>query len=83
MNESGHYRGIHLVVFNTFHGYVDSAKVFDTYKSSDLFEDFIINHPIPDGFLVFAACMDECTFNMSEKVKEWFEDMGSQLISKL
>ena len=33
-NESGHFRGLHIVVINPFTGEVEWCQVFDTYKSS-------------------------------------------------
>ena len=40
-NENEHYRGLHIVVFNPYNGLVDSAQVFDTYKTSTNLENFI------------------------------------------
>ena len=31
----------------------------------------------PKGYLVLAACKDECSTNLSLKAKEWFKSMGS------
>ena len=59
-NENDHYRGLHVVIFNPFEGLIESAKVFDTYKRSAAFDDFI-GAQIPQGYIVVAACMDECT----------------------
>ena len=40
-NESGHLRGLHIVVISPINGKVISAKVFDTYKSSAGLNDFL------------------------------------------
>ena len=40
-NESGHYRGLHIVIINPFTGIVESAQVFDTYKTSKRLNEFI------------------------------------------
>ena len=40
-NEVGNYRGLHFVLVNPSNGNVEFAKVFDTYTSSDAFENFI------------------------------------------
>lgn len=38
---------------------------------------------IPDGFIIIASCQDECTTAMSERVKQWFEHLGSKEIRNL
>lgn len=77
-NEDGHYRGIHLVIIDPSTGEKKYSEVFDTYKSSDKFDTFIDNqHLHPEGFIVAAACKDECVTNLSKKAKKWFSDMGS------
>ena len=43
---------------------------------------FIYN-AIPKGFIVIAACMDDCVTQLSNKSKCWFADMGSQEIWNL
>ena len=40
-NENGHYRGLHIVIINPHTGKVSRAKVFDTYKSAERFDEFI------------------------------------------
>lgn len=37
-NESGHFRGLHVVIINVSDGKVEFAKAFDTYKTSKEFE---------------------------------------------
>ena len=71
MNENNHYRGIHIVLINPENGRVESAKVFDTYKSSKIFDQFI-EDGIPDCYIVIAACKDEGTKSLSTKAIEWF-----------
>ena len=63
-NEEGHYRGLHIVIINPKTGIVENAKVFDTYKSSDEFDDFI-SSGIPYGYIIVAACKDECSRRLS------------------
>ena len=70
-NENGHNRGLNIVVINPITGQVDLAISFDTHKSSDCFEAFI-NMNLAIGSIVVAACKDDCTVNLSDKVKNWF-----------
>ena len=72
-------RGLHIAVINTLTGHVETAQVFDTYKSSEEF-DIFVNKEIPRGFIIIAACKDECTTSLSDAAKVWFEKMGSSLI---
>ena len=55
-NESGHDRGLHIVVANESTGAVEAGEVFDTHKSSIALEQFISQNPLPMGFIVVAAC---------------------------
>ena len=83
-NESGHFRGLHIVVINPLDCSVVFAKVFDTYASSDGFDNFIRTSKIPEGFIIVAACKDDCTAKLSDKAKTWFTtNMGSKEISQL
>ena len=67
-NSSGHYRGLHVVLYNKTQGKAVFSKVFDTYKSSEELEDFIARyeHNIerPENILI-VACKDECTTGLS------------------
>lgn len=54
------------------------ARCFDTYISSTLFDQTIID--IPDGYIVAVACKDEFMTSLSESGKKWFESMGSKKI---
>ena len=67
-NESGHFRGLHIVVINSLDGKVEMTKVFDTYKSSEGFNKYL-THDIPDGYIIIAACSDECISNLSYDFK--------------
>lgn len=58
------------------------ARVFDTYKSSLAFDHFV-KHDVPDGFIVVAACKDDCVTKLSKAAKQWFRDMGSKEIDQL
>lgn len=81
-NENHHFRGLHVVIFDPQAGTVVLAKAFDTYKTSEEFELHIVKE-FPPGLIVAAACMDECITNLSEKAKQWFEDLGSKEIRNL
>ena len=67
-NEHNHYRGLHIVVINPSNGKVEMAKVFDTYKTSNAFDNFI-DERIPHGYVVIAACKDDCVTKLSRKGK--------------
>ena len=47
------------------------AKIFDTYKSSSALESFIETKltDLKFGDIIIAACKDECSSNLSDKVK--------------
>lgn len=75
-NENDNYRGLHVVVINPTNGEVCWAVVFDTYKSSDALNEFILRG-LPVGYIVVAACKDECSTNMSVHARILFTDMGS------
>ena len=47
---------------------VQGARVFDTYQTSVALEGFI-KKDIPHGFIIVAACKDECVTNLSPTVK--------------
>lgn len=81
-NENNHYRGLHIVIFNPVSGMVQWAKAYDTYKSVQAFDEFIDN-PIPAGYIIIAACMDECATNLSKQAKFWFSNMGSKEIADI
>ena len=78
-NESGHHRGLHIVVISPIDCKVMKAKVFDTYKSSAGINDFI-NKDMKPGSIVACACKDECVSNLSDKAKHFFSCMGSKQI---
>lgn len=81
-NENEKYRGLHVVIINSESGGIASAQVFDTHESSLAFEEFI-KIKIPQGFIVVAACKDECAKKLSKKARDWFVQMGSIQINKL
>lgn len=74
-----------MVIFDPFKGVVVLAKVFDTYKYSKGFDDFIngFGSNIPKDFIVIGACMDECVSNLSQEAKTWFGKLGSLEIHDL
>ena len=61
---------------------VTTSKVFDTYKSSSDLDAFT-REIIPDGYIVVAACKDECTQKLSERGRRWFQSLGSVEIKDL
>ena len=81
-NGKGHDRGVHIVIINPSSGKVQYAVVFDTYEGSEEFDDFVSNR-IPTGYIVIAACKDDCMTKLSPKGKQFFIDLGSQEIEKL
>ena len=72
-----------MIIFNPFQARVELARVFDTYKDPEHFEKFIDTFDIPEGYMVLAACMDECVKNLSEAGKQWFVKLGSKEILNL
>ena len=71
---------MNVVVFDPKLGLVAYAQIFDTYTSSEPFEEFIwglkkINY---NNFIVITACKDECTTKLSETVRYWYDKMGSK-----
>ena len=81
-NENNHLRGLHIVIVNPTSGKVESAKAFDTYKSSDKLDDFLENSEViqKEGYIVAAVCRDECVSKLSSNAKKWFLGMGSKEI---
>ena len=53
------------------------AQVFDTYKSSKNFENFLQKQIITSGHIIVAACKDDCVNNLSVKIKKWFYKMAA------
>ena len=58
-------RGLHIVVINPANGKTRFTRVFDTYKSSDELDKFITLNAIPLGYIIIAACKDDCVTNLS------------------
>lgn len=79
-NEHDHQRGLHIVVINPDDGEIMQKKVFDTYKTSTKFDEFIKEKSIQDGHIVVVACKDDCASSLSWDSYEWFADMGSKEI---
>ena len=61
---------------------MEMARVFDTYTSSEGFEKFI-DRGLPEGRIIVAACKDECANGLSEKSRQWFQEMGSAEVVSL
>ena len=78
-NSDHQYRGIHIVLINPQTGKVIFGKVFDTYKSSDTFHDFM-QKPIAPGTIVVAAVRYCGVTGLSYPAKVWFGDLGSRYI---
>ena len=53
--------------------------MFDTYKTSGNLDN-LIDCGLEPGWIVIAACQDECSASLSEKAKQWFAWMGSHEI---
>ena len=70
-------------MFNPENGKLDTARAFDTHESSKGFEEFISKCEIPDGYMVVAACQDDCATKLSFKSKDWFRQLGSSEIYNL
>ena len=81
-NESHHFRGLHLVIIDPSNGKIEAAKTFDSYSSTHRIDAYI-EHLIPQGFIVVAACKDDCVTKLSDKSKDWFQRMGSSEIWNL
>ena len=77
------YRGLHIILINPINFHVIQSKVFDTYKSSFELEEFITSPELKNGCVVIAACKDDCVWQLSNKCKMWFAEMGSQYIWKI
>ena len=83
-NESDHFRGLHVVTIDPKDGRIAFSEVFDTYKSPKDFDSFIgFEVPFQLGFILVAACMDDCAKSLSDKAKKWFGSMGSKEIDHL
>ena len=67
-NESGHDRGLHLVIINPLNGAVELSQVFDTYKGDHKLPSVSTRY-IPPGYIIVAACKDDCVTQLSEKDK--------------
>ena len=67
-NEKGHARGLHIVIINSRSGEIQTAKVFDTYSSSESFQEFT-RKEILEGCVVVAACKDDCATKLSQEAK--------------
>ena len=65
-----------MVIIDSLNASIVFAQVFDTYKTSTGFDEFIAQ-PIPKGHIIVAACKDDCASNLSNQAKFWFANMGS------
>ena len=63
-SRDNHRRGLHILIINPSNGNIEFGEIFDTYKSSDKFNKFISSH-IPKGYVVAAACKDDCITRLS------------------
>ena len=59
------------------------AKVFDTFESDHLFEEWVSNHIIMEDYIIIAACKDDCTKNLTWNSRKWFSDLGSRQVEKI
>lgn len=67
---------MHVVVINPNDGNIVVAKSFDTYKTSAGFDAFV-KVSIPKGYIVAAACKDDCITTLSYYGKYFFDKLGS------
>ena len=58
------------------------GEIYDTYKSAEEFNCFVYNG-CPEGFIIIAACQDDCVTQLSSFAKAWFQAMGSKEIANL
>lgn len=71
------------MIINQVTGKVDHRRCFDTYSTSEHFEKFIEETEIPFGRIIVAALKDDGSKWMSEKIKDFFKDLGSMEIMRL
>ena len=84
LNQSGHYRGLHIVVIDPIDGTVKLAKVFDTFESSEDLSSYLFGPSSPTaGSIVVATCKNECWRRFSDSCKRWFKKMGSTEIDNV
>ena len=50
---------------------LEHSEIFDTHVGSEKMEVFIDSN-IPQGWIVAAACKNDCVKGMSQKVRQWF-----------
>ena len=72
------FRGLHIAVVDPLHQKVEAA-VFDTFETAEAAEKFI-RQPLAYGNIVIAASKHGLC---SQKVKDWFTEMGSELIENV
>lgn len=77
-NQSQNMRGLHVVTIDPKTGELWTGNCFDTYLTSSHMEKAI--EKIPKGYIVVAACKDECSRNLSMSAKLFFAYMGSEEI---
>lgn len=66
-NENGNFKGLHIVLLNGKTGKMETIECFDTSdKKMECEElDAFIESEIPNGFIVIAACKDDCVSGLS------------------
>ena len=84
VNENNHYRGLHVVVFDSFRGVLLHNQIYDTYKSSEKLEAWIAkNEKFEIGQAVMVACKDDCVTRLSGTVRYWLTKLGAKEIGSL
>ena len=73
---------MHIVLINPSNGKIEFAQIFDTHMNKDSMDVFMEKR-LPLGFIVIAACKDECSTRLSRDSKKWFEYIGSKLIKNV
>lgn len=83
LNSNNHDRGLHIVVFDVFHGKIQESQIFDTYSASKPLESFIQKYPkgFKSGQLIVIASKDDCVTHLSDISKKWLNaTLGSNEI---
>lgn len=70
------------MVINPLNYKVEWTEVFDTYTSSNRFDEFI-SLGFPNGYIIVVACQDECSYRLSDTGRQFFKSMGSTAIKEV
>ena len=59
------------------------SQVFDTYKLTEKLDLFIKGNYVEKGYIVVAACKDDCSTKLTTEHRNWFAEFGSKEIWNL